>query len=106
MSLRRSQSDEEKAARAGKDFAKSNSVSIVLGNEREYDGLKHSGQWKDGLTKITTIDGEACRYLNLLGQRAEAYLYFSIDPGFKRTNAQNVRVDVEYFDVGAVIYFV
>ena len=85
---------------ASVDWSKSNSVNIVLGDESEYGGLKHNDKERDGVTTIVRVDTTPCRLLNHKPNgRAEAFLYFSIEPAFKATGATNVRVDVEYFDV-------
>jgi hypothetical protein len=85
---------------ASVDWSKSNSVSIVLGDESEYGGLKHNDKERDGITTIVKVDTTPCRLLNHKPNgRGEAFLYFSIEPAFKATGATNVRVDVEYFDV-------
>jgi hypothetical protein len=82
------------------DWSKSNAVSIVLGDESNYGGLKHNDKERDGITSIVKVADVPCRLLNHKERgRAEAFLYFSIDPAFKATGATNVKVDVEYFDV-------
>ena len=82
------------------DWSKSNSVSIVLGDESDYGGLKHNDKERDGITTIVKVDETRCRLLNHKERgRAEAFLYFSLDPAFKASGATNVKVDVEYFDV-------
>ena len=87
-------------AAASVDWSKSNSVSIILGEESDYGGLKHNDKERDGITTIVRVDTTPCRLLNHKANgRDQAFLYFSIEPAFKATGATNVRVDVEYFDV-------
>lgn len=91
---------QETPALALVDWSKSNAVSIVLGDESDYGGLKHNDKERDGITTIVKVDDVPCRLLNHKERgRAEAFLYFSIEPAFKATGATNVKVDVEYFDV-------
>lgn len=83
-----------------KDFSQSNSVSLLLAEDEQADGLKHNFRERDGLTTVVKVADVPCRFLNRKEQgHAEGYIYFAIDPGFKATNATNVRIDVEYFDV-------
>ncbi len=80
------------------DFATSNSVSIRLGQERPEDGLWHLHQVSDGRTTIVGLDGVRCRYLNLTREnRTHGYLYFAIDPTFKRDGLPAACIEVEYF---------
>ena len=96
----RNEKPADAAKSASVDWSRSNSVSIVLGDEDDYRGLKHNDKERDGITTIVKVDTTPCRLLNLKESgRGEAFLYFSIEPAFKVTNATNVRVDVEYFDV-------
>jgi len=82
------------------DWSKSNTVSIVLGDESEYGGLKHNDKERDGVTTIVKVDDVPCRLLNHKPNgRGEAFIYFSIEPAFKAVGATNVKVEVEYFDV-------
>ena len=81
------------------DFSASNTVSIALGDPRtEYGtGLDHIYFENDGLTTTTNLDGVACRYLKL-DSGEFGYFYFAINRTFKKANARNVRIDVEYLD--------
>jgi len=86
--------------RAVKDFSQSNSVSLLLAEEDQESGLKHNHKEKDGLTTIVKVADVPCRYLNQKERgRAEAFLYFALDPSFKAGDARNVKIEVEYFDV-------
>lgn len=82
-----------------KDFSRSNAVTLLLAEETEEHGLKHSFREKDGLTTIVKVDETPCRFLNMKDTRQEAYLYFTIDPAFKKGDVRNVKIEVEYFDV-------
>jgi hypothetical protein len=81
-----------------KDFSKSDSVSIRLGQRESGNGITHLDKVPDGQTAIVTIDGSRGRYLKLIGNRTTLYFYFSIDPRFKQRDVSAVRIDVEYFD--------
>ena len=81
-----------------KDFSKSNAVTLLLAEAAPEDGLKHSFREKDGLTTIVKVGELPCRLLNMKETRQEAYLYFTIDPAFKKNDMRNVKIEVEYFD--------
>jgi len=85
-----------------KDFSKTNSVTLNLADaERSpWDGgLTHAFTEADGVTMATNVQGVACRALRPdEGGGPKRYMYFTIDPTFKRQGAVNVRVDVEYLD--------
>ena len=82
-----------------KSFAETNRIAVVLGAEEADRGLKLITWEKDGLSIVTTAGGSRCRQLS--GEAREtAFLYFIMDPSFKETNVSNVRIDVEYLDVG------
>ena len=81
------------------DFARSNTASVALGKpDREHgNGLEHVYWEQDGLTTVTNLDGVFCRHLQLEGAEI-GYVYFIIDPEFKRHHIQRVKIEVEYFD--------
>src|SRR4029453_134109 len=60
-------------------FGSSNSVSVVLGQEKpEEDGLRHLPDAGGGHTTIEFVGDVPCRYLNrLLEMRLSASLYFA-----------------------------
>jgi len=79
------------------DHSASNSVGILLGEEKPEDGLRHRGDEADGRTREATNNGVVCRHLNrVVDNKTFGYLYFAIDPGFKRSGLTNARIDVEY----------
>jgi hypothetical protein len=83
----------------GMDFSRSNRVSVVLGEtDKEHgNGIEHIYWEKDGLTTIAIQDGVPCRHLKL-GEERLGYLYFMIDPSFKKRSVKNVTIEVEYCD--------
>jgi len=81
------------------DFSKTNVISIALGDtEKEYQtGLRHLFFEKDGLTTPADLDGLQCRCLRL--EEAEVgYMYFAIDPTFKKRAVRKVVITAECFD--------
>jgi len=82
----------------GKDFSRSNSVSILLGEKESGAGLRYVEGQRDGLTTIQTFNGVQCRYLNLTQNRTTLYFYFRIDPSFKQADAKAVAIEIEYFN--------
>jgi hypothetical protein len=82
------------------DFSSSNSVSIELGeSQTEYGtGLDHIYFENDGLTAPVTLEGVPCRHLKLASGEF-GYFYFAINRTFKKRDARNVRIDVDYFDL-------
>jgi len=89
---------------SAKDFATSNSVSLVLGEQESGNGLEHIPTERDGLTIVETVNGMRCRRLNLPAldsrgeRRTEGYVYFFIDPTFKQGDSNRVRIEVEYYN--------
>jgi hypothetical protein len=86
-----------------RDFSKTNSVTISLGDlERKGrlpgNGLEHAFWEPDGFTMSTNIQEVACRCLVPDEARTKAYFYFTIDDTFKRQDISKVKIDVEYFD--------
>ena len=79
------------------DFSASNQVSLLLGQEKLTDGLRHLADESDGRTQIETRDGVVCRYLNRVADnKSFGFLYFALAPSFKREGLKNARVDIEY----------
>jgi len=92
---------ERKPPRNGKDFSKTNTVAVLLGEEgKEFgNGLEHApGTW-DGLTLPAVVGDVPCRYLNL-EHSGRGYLYFGIDTTFKKGRTMDVKIEIEYFDDG------
>ena len=71
------------------------SVSIVLGEVNQENGLRQVYDVKDGITAPATIDGVACRELARPGEMAK--IHFTVDPSFKK-GVMRVWAEVEYFD--------
>jgi len=80
----------------GRDFSKTNAVSLCLGDpEKETgNGLEHLYSEPDGQTTATNLAGVPCRHLHMKGVQG-GFLYFTLDPTFKKANANKVRIDVE-----------
>jgi hypothetical protein len=91
----------KKPPAAYKDFSRTNTIGVILGEvEREYDhGLQHLYHEKDGFTQPATVRNLLCRSLNLTNY-SMGYLYFKIDPTFKKRKVSKVKIEVEYFDDG------
>jgi hypothetical protein len=89
----------EKPRANGRDFSRTNGVCVLLGEgEQEHgNGIEHIHWEKDGLTTATNLDGVPCRHLKL-ESGSMGYLYFTIDPSFKKRSVKNVKIQVEYFD--------
>jgi hypothetical protein len=81
----------------GPDFSKTNSVTILLGEvEKEYGtGLQHIYHERDGLTTPAMINGVPCRHLKR-ERGGLGYLYFIVDPAFKRGGHKSVSIEIEY----------
>ena len=77
------------AAAEPPDFAKTNSVTLLLAEaDRGFgpptNGLEHLYWEKDGLTIIREVEGIPCRCLNITNQAdPRVYVYFTVDPSFK-----------------------
>jgi hypothetical protein len=78
------------------DYSQSNSASITLGEEKPEDGLRHLSEQGDGRTVVTNLDGVICRHMQRPG-RGNGFLYFTINPSFKRDGLKNVRCEIEYY---------
>jgi hypothetical protein len=89
----------QKPLAKGKDFSRASSVSILLGEkDKDFgDGLQHAYWERDGLTTLAVVDGMPCRHLKV-EEFDPGYLYFIIDPTFKKRSVKNVKIEVEYFD--------
>ena len=75
----------KKPPAAYKDFSKTNTVGVILGEvEHEYDhGLQHLYHEKDGFTQPASVRHTTCRCINL-ANNSIGYFYFKIDPTFKK----------------------
>jgi len=78
------------------DYALSNSVSILLGDDEQAHGLKHISNQRDGATKVESMNGVSARVLREREGGGLLYFYFQIDPAFKQNDLSAVRLDVEY----------
>jgi len=89
----------QKAKPGTVDFARSNSVSVVLGDpDAEHgNGIEHVYWEKDGVTTNTVVEGVPCRRLEVR-KGGVGYLYFIINAAFKEQDIENVVIDVEYLD--------
>lgn len=90
----------------------SNRVSLCFEAEECGSGLELvSGKPdtdRDGLTAVTTVNGVRCRYVDFEGQKTlrklqpgiRGFLYFKIDPAFKKSHPDisRVRIDVEHWN--------
>jgi hypothetical protein len=80
------------------DFSRTNQVSVVLGEEKPEDGVRHLFEERDGITAVTNLNGVMCRELNRTGDgKSWGFVYFQIDPSFTRSRLTNARVEIEYF---------
>jgi hypothetical protein len=89
----------KKSSVSGPDFSQSASVTAILG-EPEQDsknGIRHSYWVSDGKTSLAMAGDLPCRRLKR-EDAEQGFIYFSIDPTFKRRNYKNVIIEVEYFD--------
>ena len=71
-------------------------ISIQLGRELVPKGIQLV-EWKDGITEAANIGGSECRFVTS-PPRERAFMYFAIDPSFKRNTLMDALVTVEYFD--------
>lgn len=86
-----------KGSGPGKDFSHADSISVKLAKANWSDGLRQVEPEKGLGTKVAKVGGFECRCLKT-PDKQEGFLYFTIDPTFKATNAQEVKVVVQYFD--------
>jgi hypothetical protein len=79
------------------DFSTSNTVSVLLGQKGSQDGLRHLAKEPDGRTTIENLEGVPCRHHNRKPDNKQfGYVYFVIDPTFKREELKAARIEVEY----------
>ena len=83
------------AAASEAPLSATQSVSIVLGEVNQENGLRQVYDVKDGITAPATIDGVACRVLARPGELAKFHL--TVDPSFKK-GVMRVWAEVEYYD--------
>jgi hypothetical protein len=81
---------------AAASMAATQTLSIVLGEVNQEDGLRQVYDTVDGKTLATQIDGVPCR--ELVAQAARQKIYFKVPPAFKQRVPMNARVQVEYYD--------
>jgi hypothetical protein len=74
-------------------------VLLGEGQQEHGNGIEHIHWEKDGLTTATNLGGVPCRRMKL-ETGSIGYLYFTIDPSFKKRSVKNVKVEVEYLDAG------
>src|SRR5688572_8207788 len=82
-----------------KDFSKTNSVTIRLADAEAFlpeHGLTHAFGEADGISTLTNVLGVPCRAMTNALALNKAFMYFAVDTTFKRQDASNVKVDVEY----------
>lgn len=89
----------QKSGSKGPDFSQANSVSVLLGEPdlEHRTGVNHAYWQRDGRTTTTTLEGKPCRHLKV-DKKDMAYLYFSLDPSFKKNGLKDVLIELEYFD--------
>ncbi len=79
------------------DFSKAPSISISLGKKNIESGLcQIHPKEGDNASPHKTV-GQDCLLLQPDGD--DAYIYFKIDPAFKKDLAMNLKVTVEYYDI-------
>src|SRR2546422_7635110 len=62
-----------------KQFSNTNQISVLLGEEKPEDGLRHLGD--ESHTTIQNLDGIPCAYMNRMNEgRMFGSLYFAINP--------------------------
>ncbi|MBC8097326.1 MAG: hypothetical protein H7Y43_16090 [Akkermansiaceae bacterium] len=81
---------------AAASMAATQTLSIVLGEVNQENGLRQVYDTLDGKTLATQIDGVPCR--ELVAQAARQKIYFQVPPAFKQNVPMNARVQVEYYD--------
>ena len=79
-------------------LAPSELISIELGRENVQNGILLREWAKDGGNAPTNIAGSECRIAQCQASNGRWYMYFAVDPSFKRTELMDVLVCVEYFD--------
>ena len=78
-------------------FMASLSVSVDLGANNRESGLRQVEDVPDGPTIATNVLNQPCRLLFKPVDR-QAHIYFKVDPTFKRAEAANYRVVVDFYD--------
>src|SRR5688500_15446379 len=68
-----------------RDFSKANYVISFLGDPQKENGngLQHAYFLEDGRTIVEVLENVPCRHLSLGGTNF-GYMYFAIDPTFKK----------------------
>lgn len=80
-----------------KDYSQTESVSVTLKKSSHENGLRQVEPRQEGRTSPASVGGSECRSLKT-PENKEGFIYFLLDPSFKSTNAENVKIMVEYFD--------
>src|SRR4051812_42215618 len=73
-------------------------ISIQLGPENLQNGIVLREWSKDGGNVATNIARSECRVAQSQPSGARWYMYFAVDPSFKRTELMDLLVTIEYFD--------
>ncbi len=84
------------------DFSTSNVVGCALGGQEHGNGLELAEKERDGRSTLVKVGDVPCRLMSpRTGSSGDpaGYLYFSLDPAFKRAGARRVKIEVEYFDI-------
>jgi hypothetical protein len=72
-------------------------ISIQLGTANTENGIRLNEVPKDASAEVANIGGADCRVAKRTKPKP-AYMYFSIDPSFKKSALMDALVTVEYFD--------
>jgi hypothetical protein len=72
-------------------------ISIQLGTANSENGIRLNEAPKDASAEVANIGGVDCRVVRRT-KPSPAYMYFSIDPSFKKPALVDALVTVEYFD--------
>ena len=72
-------------------------ISIQLGSVNSENGIRLNEAPKDASAEAAHIGGSDCRVARRT-KPSPCYMYFSIDPSFKKSETMDVLVSVEYFD--------
>jgi hypothetical protein len=73
-------------------------IGIELGRHDVQNGILLREWAKDGGNTATNIAGSECRVAQGNAPSGRWYMYFAVDPSFKRTELMDVLMCVEYFD--------
>src|SRR5215211_7050042 len=71
-------------------------ISIELGSENLENGIFLDNSPKDASAEAAHIGGLDCRVSRRPGAGGPCYMYFSIEPSFKRPELTDVLVTVDY----------